>query len=463
MSAPLIWIVFPIVMAGLMIIFSYQRKLVLFSGIFLAVLLALLAWQLKVDEVIIVGSTAFKIQPQLNVAGRQLVIADSDRPSIMYFYSVLLFWLVGATTVRVPRLFAPLGLLIVAVFLAALAVEPPLFAALLIEIAILISVFMLVNVGERINRGVVRFLIYQTLGMPLILLASWFLGNVQIESGALVDIIRAAIFLALGFAFQFGVFPFHSWIPMLFEKANPFIAAFVVSLLLSVETQYAFGFLHRYPGLQEVLNIRGILQFLGLLMLVLGGLWAAFQKDLTRMIGFTFVAVIGHIFLMLSLEDGIQLFYVFSVHRILAFAIWAVALAVIRTQTPNLRFSSVQGMARRFPIIAGSVVIAQFSIAGIPLLAGFPVLLILWERLTLSGIWPILLSLLGSASLMVGGLRTLAVFVMGSEEIHREGDFPHYLLPRAILTIGILLLFLMGLFPQWFLPVLSSIPVFTKP
>lgn len=463
MSAPLIWLIFPIVVAGILIVVSRQRRLVFVSSIFMVALLALLAWQLKVDEVVVVGSAAFKIHPGLSVAGRQFVISNTDLPRLIFFYCILIFWFVGTAAIRVPRLFIPLGLLSTTVFMAALAVEPPLYAALLNEIAVLILVFMLITVGERINRGLVRFLIYQTIGMVLILMAGWFLQAAQVDSGNIVDILRAAVFLGLGFALQMGIFPFHSWIPMLFEKAHPYVTTFVLSLLLSVETLYIADILLQNPWLQETLNIRAVLHFVGIMMLVMGGLWAAFQKNLPRILGFTFVAVIGQIVLMLSIEDGIQFFYAFSVPRILALGIWAMSLSLLRNHAPDMRFSSVQGIARRYPMIAGAVVIAQFSLAGMPLLAGFPSALILWEHYAVSEYWPVVLSILGSASLMVSGFRTLAVFVMGLEELKRDDNFNQWIVPRVILLIGVSILFLMGLLPQWFMPALLSISAVTTP
>lgn len=463
MSAPLIWIIFPIVVAGILIAVSRQRRLVFVSSIFVAALLALLAWQLKVDEVVVVGSAAFKIHPGLSVTGRQFVISNTDLPRLIFFYSMLIFWFVGTVAIRAPRLFIPLGLLSTTVFMAALAVEPPLYAALLNEIAVLILVFMLITVGERINRGLVRFLIYQTIGMVLILMAGWFLQGAQVDSGNIVNILRAAAFLGLGFALQMGIFPFHSWIPMLFEKAHPYVTTFVLSLLLSVETLYIADIMLRNPWLQETLNIRAVLHFVGIMMLVMGGLWAAFQKNLPRILGFAFVAVIGQIVLMLSIEDGIQFFYAFSVPRILALGIWAMSLSLLRNHVPDMRFSSVQGIARRYPMIAGAVVIAQFSLAGMPLLAGFPIALILGEHYAGSEYWPVVLSILGSASLMVSGFRTLAVFVMGLEELKRDDNFNQWIVPRVILLIGVSILFLMGLLPQWFMPALLSISAVTTP
>ena len=66
---------------------------------------------------------------------------------------------------------------------ASIAVEPFLFAALFIELAILLAIPMLVNIQQPPARGVIRFLIYQTLAMPFILLSGWLLSGVEASPG----------------------------------------------------------------------------------------------------------------------------------------------------------------------------------------------------------------------------------------------------------------------------------------
>lgn len=457
MSAPIIWILIPAIVAGVLLFVQRFQIVVLIAGIITAILLALTAWQLSIEEVITVGSGAFKIQEQLTVLGRSFIISNADRPIIAYFYFSLTFWFVGAAFTRVPRIFIPLGLGIVAVLISALAVEPILYAALLIEIAIMIGVLMLVPFGEPANRGVLRFLTYQTLAVPFILISGWFLSGAELQAGNTQDVVRAAIFLGFGFAFQLGIFPLHSWIPMLMEKSHPYVSAFVITILISVGLFSSVGFLQRYPWLQDSFNLFDILRLLGILMVVVGGSWAAFQRHLGRMFGFAVILEVGRTLLAISLPDGIQMFFALSFPRILAFGVWALALAVFYSHSDGLRFFAVQGLGRKLPIAAFGLILAIFSLVGIPLLAGFPIYLILWEQLAKLGVWVSVGTLLGSAGLLIGGSRTLAVLVMGPQELPALDDGWQELGARLLLISGVAMMFIMGLFPQWFLPWLTSL------
>ena len=114
-----------------------------------------------------------------------------------------------------------------------------------------------------------------------------------------------------------------------------------------------------------------------------------------------------------------------------------------------MNFRSVQGMGRQLPLPVLGVVVAQFSLAGFPILAGFPVLLLLLNQLVQTSAVFAVITLLGSFGLLVGGLRSLAVLVMGPEKFDEE---PISINPIAqiYLFMGISLLFLIGVFPNWF-------------
>ncbi len=450
MNAPTIWIIAPMVVAFLLVILRRQQVLSAILAIGVALILAILAWQLEIGEVTIIGSWAFKIDPRLTIVGRSFVISSADQSMLFLFFGVLAFWFFGALAIRVTPNFFSMGLGMGAVLIAALSIQPFIFAALLIEVAVLLSVIALIPIGKSVNRGVMRYLTFQTIGMLFILIAGWVLGGIDARGESVDNIIRAAAFLGFGFAFLLAVFPLHTWIPMLTENAHPYVAAFVLTTMLSTIALFGVDFIERYPWLQDSLNIFRTMRFIGATTILIAGVWAAFQRHLGRIIGFALMLEVGRILMTISLPQGGAVLNIgLSLPRYLSLGIWALALTLIYARTGNLRFYAIQGMARQFPVVATGLLLAQFSFAGIPLLAGFPIYYILWEQLLTVGWWPVVVSLLGSIGLIVAALRSLAVLVMGPEELPWRADEKENWMAQGLLLIGIAALFLGGLIPQW--------------
>jgi NADH:ubiquinone oxidoreductase subunit 2 (subunit N) len=201
-----------------------------------------------------------------------------------------------------------------------------------------------------------------------------------------------------------------------------------------------------------------ILTLGGLLMVVTGGLSSAFQRHLGRQMAYAVIAETGFSLLALSLppEKAVQSVFLLIIPRSLALLVWALSLTRLKEQNILLRFSTVQGLARTYPITNAGLILAHLSVAGFPLLAGFPIRLALWEGLAGQSLSVAFWFLVGILGLLTGATRTLAVLVMtpqgtGWELQERWGS-------GIMIGIGMIGLFILGIFPQLFRPILMNLP-----
>jgi NADH-quinone oxidoreductase subunit N len=447
MNAPLLWIILPVLIGGFSLLLVEERITALTGGV-VSLVLAGLALVLPIDEALRLGPISLKIAASTSFLGRSLDLSAAEAPLLVMIFGMCALWFFGAEAAGAAARLIPLGLIITGLLVAALAVQPFLFAALLIETAVLVAVPLLVPSDQKPGPGVVRFLIYQTLGMPFILFAGWLLAGVEASPGDLSLTIQSTVMLGLGFAFLLAIFPLYNWIPQLMEEASPYIAGFLLWLLPTIVIVFALNFLDRYAWLRTSPQVLTGLRLSGLLMLVSGAWWAAFQNHFGRLAAYTTAAETGFLLLAASLATNAnaELVFLCLIPRGLGLAIWTLALSILRRAQGSLDFSSMQGLARRYPLASAGLVLSALSTAGFPLLAGFPPRLALWQGLANESSGAAIWYLVGLLGLLISSVRQLAVLVRPPEE--NPSASRETLVQRGMLLIGVLGLFALGLFPQ---------------
>src|SRR5215208_925320 len=331
MNAPTIWILVPIVLGILLLFINNQRALSVLGGS-LAVALALAAQLIPIELALTVGSFSFKIDSSLVILGRVLQIQPSEGSLLALIYGAAALWFFGAeASLRATRI-VPLGFMIIALLVASIAVEPFLYAALFIQMAILLSIPMITSIYRPPGRGVVRFLIYQTLAMPFILLAGWLLAGVEASPGDLALAAQSGAMLGMGFAFLLAIFPLYNWIPLLLEEISPYTVGFLLWILPTMTIIFGAGFLDRYSWLRSSQQLLLALRYVGLLMVVTGGAFAAFQRHLGRIMAYGSVAETGFSLLALSLDLrlGVPILFLLMPARALGLAVWSHSLTIIK-------------------------------------------------------------------------------------------------------------------------------------
>jgi formate hydrogenlyase subunit 3/multisubunit Na+/H+ antiporter MnhD subunit len=457
MNAPILWIGLPFAV-GLFIFFFMRNRFAAWLGGTIAAILALIALIFPIDTALLVASVSIKISPAIQFFGRSFELNTADGPLLAMIYGLAAFWFFGTEASKTESRFVALGLMIVALLTASIAVEPFLYAALLLEVAAMLVVPLLVPHYQKAGRGVVRFIIYQTLAMPFILFSGWMLAGVEASPGDLGTTIQAGTMLGLGFAFLFAVFPLYNWIPMLMEEAPPYATGFLLWVLPTFTAIFAFGFLDRYAWLRSTPSIADAILFAGVFMVASGGIFAALQRHLGRILGFAAIAETGLLLLVMSLRTSefTTIAFLTLIPRGLELTVWALALSIIKRKAYTLRFSEVQGLARKYPVAVAAILLAHLSMTGFPLLAGFPSRLALWQGLAVESLTISFWVFVGLLGLLVAAVRTLAVFVMTSAETQWEWN--ETWTQTIMLVIGMLGLFLLGVFPQAIQPFIASLP-----
>jgi len=457
MSAPVLWIFLPLALAGLLLLINNSR-IVFLSACLFTLFLTLAAWLLPIDTPLTIGGLSFKLVPSVEILGRNLTLTSGDRSFLALVYGSTFFWFIPTASLKIARHLIPLGLATTSMLIAAISVEPFLYAALIIEMAVLLSIPLLTTPQQKPTKGVIRFLIFQTLAVPFILFSGWLLTGIGANPGNLALVQQAAILLGLGFAFLLAIFPFYSWIPLLAEEIHPYVVGFLFWILPTATLFFGLGFLDRYSWLRDAPALPSILTTGGALMVISGGILSAFQRHLGRIMGYATIVETGFSLLALSLgsQTGLGIFFLLLIPRTLSIGVWALTLSILREQAPGLSFEDIKGMGRIWPFAASGLILAILSLAGLPLLAGFPAHQAVWEGLAHSSLPLALWVLVGSLGLFASAARVLSALTSAPEGTNwgtRETR-----VQRLILGVGSLALLLLGLFPQWALPLWTKLP-----
>ena len=460
LSTPFIWVILPIVVAGVCTAL-YQRRI---FGILLTTItafgLALLAAGFPEELAFSVGPLTLAFEESLGILGRQIILSYDILPFIAFTYAMTGLWALSSNLPGVPDTFRPVSLVMTALLTAAMGVQPFLYAALLIETAVLFSIPMLSPAGDERYRGILRYLSLMTIAMPFILIAGWLLTGVVILPPDSPLVGQTALMLGLGFALLLAVFPFHSWIPMVSQHSHPIVVSYVLFILPTTILVFGLNFLNRYTFLRTSQEIFNIIRIIGAVMIVFGGLWTAMQDHLKRAFGFSALVETGFSLLAVGLaaEGGLRWMLMLFPVRALGYWLWGYTLTRIEQHCGSLEISAIQGYGRKFPVLFAGLLLTQLSIAGLPLLASFPIKIALLTQAvstgTALGVW----SFIGNLGLFVFSIRVLlnAVIPLDDEPAHlwAIAEKTSELLPVVVMILAIVLL---GLLPGMFVSGLTNI------
>ena len=465
MSAPIQFVGIPILAAPLVYLLVRTRPVATMLAVLVAVVLALLALTLPLGQPVgwLGGIT---INDTMTVLGRSFTVEAADRLALAFMFSQAgLLFLVSGIAETGPA-FLPVSLGVVGLLAAALFVRPFWFAAIFLELAAALAVFMLAAatpgqpLSPRATRGALRFLVYTTLGLPFILLTGWMLEASAASPGDQSFTNQAAVLLMIGFAVLLAVAPFHSWVPAIAEHAPPLAAAFVFSVFGQAVFFLLLNFLGTYSWLSQNPMVYRALTLAGGGMALLGAVFAFGQRNFGRSMGYAVLVDAGAVMLGIGLgsQAGLAAALTTLALRGVTLPLWAVGVAHMRQTEGGDSFEALRGYARRNPLAAGAALLGLLSLVGFPLTAGFPGR---WALLNLlAQIHPsaavLLLAALASVSFVCAqGLGSL--LAAPADETAPLWSFQAVgRTTIALYALGMTVVLVLGFFPQWLLPAVAD-------
>jgi NADH-quinone oxidoreductase subunit N len=174
-----------------------------------------------------------------------------------------------------------------------------------------------------------------------------------------------------GFYFKLAVFPFHFWTPDVYQGASNETA----SLVASLPKVGAAAALVRFVSLAAPDNsaVASLLTGLAVASMLYGNLIALTQKDFKRLLGFSGIAHAGYAivgFVALSHAGFGAALYYLSGYMLMVLACFVVISRVSRDGT-NVAIAELAGLHRRSPLLAATLLVGVFGLAGIPPFVGF--------------------------------------------------------------------------------------------
>jgi NADH-quinone oxidoreductase subunit M len=275
----------------------------------------------------------------------------------------------------------------------------------------------------------------------------------------------------LGFAVKVPVVPFHTWLPSAYAEApGP-----VTMLLTGVMSKMGvYGFLRiLLPIFPEQMRLMLTpLMWLAVLTIVLSACAAFAQRDLKRILAYSSVNHLGYCLLALFAVTGAAagvnqpalqkaaalngvLLQMFN-HGLTASALF-LFVWLIEKRSGGLRgLDDFGGIRKVVPVFTGLMGIALFSSLGLPGLNGF-----VGEFLIFKGVFPLAP---WAAALSTLGLLVTAIFLLtiiqrvfcGPLNGHWSQMPDLTLSERALVVVPIVLMFVLGLWPQLVLGVMDA-------
>ena len=236
-------------------------------------------------------------------------------------------------------------------------------------------------------------------------LAEALSGEAPVSIGLIVGI----VFLAAGLAFKISAVPFHMWTPDVYEGApTPVTAFFAVAPKIAAIGLFIRVLVGPFGAL--VAEWQQIIVFISIASMALGAFAAIGQENIKRLMAYSSIGHIGYALVGLApgTESGVRgvLIYM-AIYLFMNVGTFAVILCMRQKNRMVEGISDLAGLSRTHPLMAVTLAIFMFSMAGIPPFAGFWGKYFIFAAAVQSGLWA--LAVIGVLTSVIGAFYYIRI------------------------------------------------------
>jgi NADH-quinone oxidoreductase subunit N len=279
---------------------------------------------------------------------------------------------------------------------------------------------------------------------------SLLLNNTNTHS---IIFLSGTVLMLTGIGFKLGVVPFHLWTPDVYEGAPAPVTGFIAT----VSKGAVFALLLRYFGGHSQhfgSPLFTIFAVIAAASMLAGNLLALFQNNVKRILAYSSISHLGY--LLVAFLAGGELAVTAVTFYLVAYFVTSLGafgmITVLSDGTAEAgTLDHFQSLASDRPWLAGVFAAMIFSLAGIPLTAGFVGKFYLLYAGVTSALWfLVILLVISSAIGLFYYLRIIRIMFERKEKTAQEKyTFPPVpLAGAAMLAMLLIILLLLGVYPS---------------
>lgn len=199
---------------------------------------------------------------------------------------------------------------------------------------------------------------------------SFRLQDLMLQQGDqyIVLLLIGVVLLLISLSFKVSAAPFHFWTPDVYDGAPTVFTSFMATI---VKAAFFIGFLKvfsgAFSGLSE--NWRPSFTIIIVLTLLIGNITAVYQQSVKRMLAYSSIAQAG--FMLFSVYASNDMAEQSLLLYAAAYCLSTIGLFAVLIKMNDYTFEGFNGLAKKEPLLAFVASVCVFSLAGIPLTAGF--------------------------------------------------------------------------------------------